>query len=103
MIGGPFWLKFELLDVMRVLYIRIKMEHIDSNREKKWQHRLFRRSRAAHSVVHGRIWPNFKLIKALMYVIITRSGTLFFFGLLCVCVCVCVCGTVSSMFQTSED
>ena len=29
------------------------------------------RLRAANSVVHGRIWPNFKLIQALMYVIIT--------------------------------
>ena len=76
MVSGPFWLKFELLDIMHVLYIRIKKGHIDSNREateKKWKHRLFRRSRAANSVVHGRIWPNFKLIKALMYGIITRS------------------------------
>ena len=39
--------------------------------EKKWQHQFFRRLRAANSVVHGRIWPNFKLIQALMYVIIT--------------------------------
>ena len=79
MVGGLFWLKFVLLDIMHVLYIRIKMYHIDSNRE-KWQHRLFRRSRAAYSVVHGRIWPNFKLIKALMYVIITRSGKLLFWS-----------------------
>ena len=33
--------------------------------------KLFRRLRAASSVVHGRISPNFKLIQALMYVIIT--------------------------------
>ena len=39
--------------------------------EKKWKHKFFRRLRAASSVVHGRIWPNFKLIQALMYVIIT--------------------------------
>ena len=39
--------------------------------EKKWKHQFFRRLRAANSVVHGRIWPNFKLIQALMYVIIT--------------------------------
>ena len=39
--------------------------------EKKWKHQFFRRSRAASSVVHGRIWPNFNLIQALMYVIIT--------------------------------
>ena len=39
--------------------------------EKKWKHQFFRRLRAANSVVRGRIWPNFKLIQALMYVIIT--------------------------------
>ena len=39
--------------------------------EKKWKHQFFRRLRAASSVVRGRIWPNFKLIGALMYVIIT--------------------------------
>ena len=39
--------------------------------EKKWKHQLFRRLRAANSVVRGRNWPNFKLIQALMYVIIT--------------------------------
>ena len=30
-----------------------------------------RRSRAANSVVHGRISPNFELIQAIMYIIIT--------------------------------
>ena len=39
--------------------------------EKKWKHQFFRRLRAANSVVRGRIWPIFKLIQALMYVIIT--------------------------------
>ena len=39
--------------------------------EKKWKHQFFRRLRAASSVVRGRIWPNFKVIEALMYVIIT--------------------------------
>ena len=39
--------------------------------EKKWKHQFFRRLRAANSLVLGRIWPNFKLIQALMYVIIT--------------------------------
>ena len=32
---------------------------------------FFRRSRAANFVVHGRISPNFELIQALMYIIIT--------------------------------
>ena len=39
--------------------------------EKKWKHQLFRRLRAANSVVRGRICPNLKLIQALMYIIIT--------------------------------
>ena len=39
--------------------------------EKKWKHQFFRRLRAANSVIHGRIWLNFKLIQALMYFIIT--------------------------------
>ena len=39
--------------------------------EKKWKHQFFRRLKAANSVVLCRIWPNFKLIQALMYVIIT--------------------------------
>ena len=41
------------------------------NIEKKWQHQFFRGSRAANSVVRGWIWPNFKLIQALMYGIVT--------------------------------
>ena len=39
--------------------------------EKKWKHQFFRRLRAASSVVRGRIWPNFKLIQALMHDLIT--------------------------------
>ena len=39
--------------------------------EKKWKHQFFRHLRAASSVVRGQIWPNFKLIEALMFVIIT--------------------------------
>ena len=39
--------------------------------EKKWEDQFFRRLRAANSVVRGQIWLNFKLIQALMYVIIT--------------------------------
>ena len=39
--------------------------------EKKWKDQFSRCLRAANSVVRGRIWPNFKLIQALMYVIIT--------------------------------
>ena len=32
---------------------------------------IFRCSRAANSVVHDRMWPNFELVQALIYVIIT--------------------------------
>ena len=39
--------------------------------EKKWKDKFFRRLRAANSAVCGRIWPNFKLFQAIMYVIIT--------------------------------
>ena len=39
--------------------------------EKKWIDQFFRHLRAANSVVRGRIWLNFKLSQALMYVIIT--------------------------------
>ena len=46
--------------------------------EKKWQHcfplyvywDFFRHSRAANSAVGGRIWPNFKLLRVLMHIII---------------------------------
>ena len=41
--------------------------------EKKWKDQFFRRLRAANSVECGRIWPNFKLIQALMNVIITKD------------------------------
>ena len=44
--------------------------------EKKWKHGFFRRLRAANSVVRCRIWPNFKLIQALIYVFVV---VVFFF------------------------
>ena len=37
----------------------------------KWATLIFRCSRAANSVAPDRIWPNFELIQALMYVIVT--------------------------------
>ena len=39
--------------------------------EKKWQHRFFRRSRAANSQVSSGIWSKFELIQAFMHVLIT--------------------------------
>ena len=49
---------------------KFKMDWINTKRE-KWKHQFFRRLRAGNSVVRGQIWPNFKHIQALMYVIIT--------------------------------
>ena len=48
--------------------------------KKKWKHQFFRRLRAANSLVHGRIWPTFKLIQALMYVIIRPEFFIFWFS-----------------------
>ena len=39
--------------------------------EKKWWCRFFRCSRAANSIVSSGIWPKFKLIQAVMHVLIT--------------------------------
>ena len=49
---------------------KLKMDWINTKRE-KMETSTFRRFRAANSVVHGGILPNFKLIQALTYVIIT--------------------------------
>ena len=77
-VGGPIWPKFELVrDIMDVLVLW--MSSLPTNlkwilsiaAEKKWQHRFFRRSRAANSQVGSGIWPKFELIKALMHVLIT--------------------------------
>ena len=46
------------------------MDQINSNREKVVTS-IFRRSRAGNSVVRDRIWPNFNLVQALMYDIVT--------------------------------
>ena len=37
-------------------------------------HRFLRRSRAAYSEIHGRIWPNLELILTLMVVLITYKN-----------------------------
>ena len=49
---------------------KFKVDLINSHREKVATSN-FRRSRAANSVVRLQIWPNFELIQALMYVIVT--------------------------------
>ena len=72
-VGGPIWPKFELVrDIMDVLVIyKFKKWILSIATEKKWQHRFFRRSRAANSRVSSGIWPKFELIQAFMYVLIT--------------------------------
>ena len=78
-------LLFKELNFYDEVYVRIKMNLLKTSSpkgndahlraiiqsEKKWKHQFFRRLRATNSVVCSRIWPNFKLIQALMYVIIT--------------------------------
>ena len=49
---------------------KFKMDLSNSDREKV-ETSIFRRSRAANSVIRDQIWPNFKLTQALMYVIVT--------------------------------
>ena len=88
--SSPIWLKFELNQniVNDLITFKFKRYLTNSNKEnvetsifqgldftkqseKKWKYHFFRCLRAANSVVRGRVWPNFKLIQALMYVIIT--------------------------------
>ena len=76
--SGRIWSNFELIqDLMHVL-IACKNEKDQMKNSgvnvifsiiSLWN--FFRRSRAANSVVHGRISPNFDLIQALMYIIVT--------------------------------
>ena len=66
-VRGRIWPNFSCMPSLPVSMKRIGRK----TAEKKWQHRLFRRSRAGNSVVRGRIWSNFELIQALMYAIVT--------------------------------
>ena len=49
---------------------KFEKDRINSNGEKVVTS-IFRRSRAANSIVSGGIWPKFKLIQAFMHVLIT--------------------------------
>ena len=48
---------------------KFKMDWINTKRE-KMETSIFHTLKG-NSVVHGRIWPNFRYIQALMYVVIT--------------------------------
>ena len=79
--SGRIWPNFELIQAsMHVLiackYEKDQMKNSGDNvmtpfSPLKVYGIFFKRSRAANSAVHGRISPNFELIQALMYIIIT--------------------------------
>ena len=79
--SGRIWPNFELIQAfMHVLIVckyekdqmKISGENVMTTFSPLQVYGIFfRRSRAANAVVHGRISPNFELIQALMYIIVT--------------------------------
>ena len=79
--SGRIWPNFELIQAFMHVLIACKYEKdlmknsgdnvMTSFSPLKVYGIFFRRSRADNSVVHGRISPNFELIQALMYIIVT--------------------------------
>ena len=79
--SGRIWPNFELIQAFKHVLIDCKYEKdqmknrgenvMTSFSPLKVYGIFFRRSRAANSVVHGRISPNFELIQALMFIIVT--------------------------------
>ena len=79
--SGRIWPNFELVqafmhDLIACKYEKDQMKNSGENVMTSFSTLsvygiFFRRSRAANSVVHGRISPNFELIQALMYIIVT--------------------------------
>ena len=59
-----------VIEIWERLYPSSCMTQDNSNGEKVVPS-IFRRSRAANSIVNGGIWPKFKLIQAFMHVLIT--------------------------------
>ena len=74
-VSGPIWLKFDLIQNIMYVLITCKSKKIIGSiaPEKMWKYQFFRHSRIAtcNSVVSIQIWPKFKLIQALIYVLIT--------------------------------
>ena len=79
--SGRIWPNYELIqaflhDLIACKYEKDQMKNSGENVMtffsiiSLWDF-FFRRSRAANSVVHGPISPNFELIQALMYIIVT--------------------------------
>ena len=80
-VGGGIWPKFELIQAFMHVLVTCKKEY---DRFKNEVAKVFtrflplqvygdfsRRSRAANSAVLGLIWPNFKLFRDVMYVLVT--------------------------------
>ena len=72
-VGGPIRPKFELVRVLMHVIVTCKYEKERmKNSRKKERHRFFFiKPLSVTMETSGWIWPNFKLIQALMYVIIT--------------------------------
>ena len=71
--GGPIKPKFELVQALMHVIIACKYEkdQMKNSREKKWRQLFPIIILSVTMETSGWIWPNFKLIQALMYVIIT--------------------------------
>ena len=77
--SGHIWPNFELIQALMHILITCKYEKLPIKNGKcddiafpiMSMGFFFMRSRAANSVVGGRIWPNFELIQALMHVMVT--------------------------------
>ena len=79
--SGQIWSNFELMHTFMHVLIACKNEKDKMKNSRENVMTSFspllvfgifiRGSRAANSVVHGRISPNFELIQALMYIIVT--------------------------------
>ena len=72
-VGGPIMPIFELVPALMHAIITCKYEKNQmKNSREKWRHRFFPVITLSVTMeTGGWIWPNFKLIQALMYVIVT--------------------------------
>ena len=80
-VGGGIWPKFELIQAFMHVLVTCKNENDRFKNEGARVFTIFlplqvygdffRRSRAANSAVLGPIWPNFELVRDVMYVLVT--------------------------------
>ena len=81
MVNGRIWWKFKLIQAFMHVLVSCKNEKVPIKNEGARVVRTFpplqvywdfiRRSRAANSAVHGRFWPNFKLIQDFIVFLVT--------------------------------